>query len=94
MPQTVILSLLAGILAANGTPHFVKGITREPFPSLFGPAPLVNLVAGWVLYAVAAVLLELAHPAAHVFWATASAGMGVLAMGAFHATIGAFGRPG
>lgn len=32
MPQTAILCLLAGVLAANATPHFVKGITKEPFP--------------------------------------------------------------
>jgi hypothetical protein len=91
MPQIVILSFLAGVLAANGTPHFVKGITKEPFPSLLGPTPVVNLVAGWALYAAAAVVLELAHPGAHPAWATAAAGVGVLAMGVFHATIGAFG---
>lgn len=44
------------------------------------------------MYAATAVLVELAHPGAHPVWATAAAGLGVLAMGVFHATVGAFGR--
>jgi hypothetical protein len=60
-----VLAFLAGVLAANATPHFVKGITKEPFPSLLGPQPAVNLVAGWAMFVVAIVLLEAAHPGEH-----------------------------
>jgi hypothetical protein len=33
MWQTILLSFLAGAMAANAMPHFVKGITREPYPT-------------------------------------------------------------
>jgi hypothetical protein len=91
---TAILAFLAGVLAANATPHFVKGITKEPFPSLLGPSPVVNLLAGWAMFVLAAVSLEAAHPGDHAFAATAAAGTGALLMGLFHATVGAFGRRG
>ena len=46
MWQTILLSLLAGAMSANATPHFVKGITKEPYPNVFGGSPVSNLVAG------------------------------------------------
>ncbi|RKN04851.1 hypothetical protein [Streptomyces radicis] len=67
-----LLSLLAGVLAANATPHFIRGITKKRFPTPFGDGPLINLVAGWAMYVAAST--------------------GVLAMGVFHATTGAFGK--
>ena len=92
MLRVLILALFAGVFAANATPHFVKGITKEPFPSLFGPGPVVNVVAGWAMYVVAAVLLVLAHPARDPAVAIAAAGIGALTLATFHATIGALGR--
>ena len=92
MLQVLVLAFFAGVLGANATPHFVKGITKEPFPSLLGPSPLVNVVAGWAMLALAVVLIELADAGAHLGAATAAAAAGVLAMGIFHATVGAFGR--
>ena len=29
-------SFVAGLLGANATPHFVKGITGERYPTMFG----------------------------------------------------------
>ncbi|WP_052422857.1 hypothetical protein [Nonomuraea candida] len=91
MTQTILLSLFAGLLAANATPHFVKGITKEEFPTLFGPSPLINLVAGWGMYVLAAILTILADVAAHPVPAFAAGAVGVLAMGVFHAQVGAAG---
>jgi hypothetical protein len=91
MTQTILLSFVAGLLAANATPHFVKGITKEEFPTLFGPSPLVNLVAGWFMYVLAAVLTIMADVVTHPVAALAAGAVGVLAMGVFHAHIGAAG---
>ena len=42
MLSTIALCFVAGVLAANATPHFVKGITKEQFPTPFSPSPLPN----------------------------------------------------
>jgi hypothetical protein len=92
MWQNVILSFCCGVFAANGTPHFVKGIMRETYPSALGYTPGVNLVAGWAMYVIAAVCGFAAHFSAHPEAAAIAIALGVLPMGLFHATIGAFGR--
>ncbi|MEU6594144.1 hypothetical protein ABZ923_33895 [Streptomyces sp. NPDC046881] len=89
---TVVLSFLTGIFAANATPHFIKGITKERFPTPFGDGPLVNLIAGWAMYVITVLLAVAAHAAERPVPAFAAAALGVLLMGIFHATIGAFGR--
>ncbi|WP_051367328.1 hypothetical protein [Hamadaea tsunoensis] len=92
MGQTITLAFLAGVFGANGVPHFVRGITRETYPSAFGYGPVVNLVAGWLMFVLAAVAGYFAHPATHPLPAVAAIAAGVLAMGLFHAGPGAFGR--
>lgn len=89
MTQTILLSFAAGLFAANATPHFVKGITKEEFPTVFGSGPLINLVAGWAMYVLAAILAIMADIGAHPLAALAAGAVGVLAMGVFHAHIGA-----
>jgi hypothetical protein len=85
MWQTILLSLLAGAMGANSTPHFVKGITRETYPNVFGGSPVSNLVAGWAGFVVTALLVYWAHPERHPLWALASGALGSLLMGMFHA---------
>jgi hypothetical protein len=92
MWQTTVFSFLAGVLGANATPHFVKGITKEPFPSVFGPSPIVNVVAGWAGFLLAGSLVYWAHVDRNPVGAMVSGAFGVLLMGLFHASIGAFGR--
>ncbi|MFJ2828026.1 hypothetical protein ACIPC1_10520 [Streptomyces sp. NPDC087263] len=89
---TSVLSFLAGVLAANATPHFVKGITKERFPTPFGDGPLINLVAGWGMYVITALLAATADMTERPLLAFTAAALGVLVMGVFHATIGAFGK--
>jgi hypothetical protein len=43
--QSVLLSFVAGIFFGNGIPHFVKGITKERYPSMLGNGPVPNLSA-------------------------------------------------
>ena len=92
MTSTIVLCFIAGVLAANATPHFVKGITKEQFPTPFSPAPLPNLIGGWAMYLLAALLLLWAHTGRHPLAALVAGALGVLLMGIFHAHIGAFGK--
>ncbi|GAA4575727.1 hypothetical protein [Planotetraspora kaengkrachanensis] len=92
MLQTTVLAFLAGALGANATPHFVKGITGERFPTVFGSAPLINLIGGWILYVVTALLVVQADVTAHPAPSFVAASLGVLLMGVFHAHVGAFGK--
>ncbi|MEV8435967.1 hypothetical protein AB0425_01205 [Actinosynnema sp. NPDC051121] len=92
MWHPIVLSFLAGVMAANATPHFVRGITKRPFPTPFGPSPVVNFVAGWAMYVLAALLAVWAEVTRHPVAAGVAGALGVLVMGLFHATVGAFGR--
>jgi hypothetical protein len=94
MLQSVLLTFLAGVFVANGTPHFVKGVTRERFPTVFGGGPVVNLLAGWTMLVLVAPALLWAHPERHPAAALTAGAAGALAMGLFHAAHGAFGDAG
>ena len=59
-----VLEFLSGAFLANGVPHFVQGVSGEPFPTPFAKPPgqglssptvnvvwaLVNLAAGYALF--------------------------------------------
>lgn len=92
MIATIVLSFLAGVFAGNAFPHFVKGITREAYPNVFGGSPMSNFLVGWFGFVTAAGLVYLAHPGSHPFVSFAAGALGVIAMGLFHAGHGAFGR--
>lgn len=91
-----MLTCLAGALAANAVPHFVKGVTKEPFPTVFGPSPVVNVVAGWAGFVLAGLLVHWADVGQHPVASSAAGAGGALALALFHAWHGAFGleRPG
>ena len=69
MAALYIYSFLAGLFAANGVPHFVKGITGNRFQTPFGrqSSALVNVAWGWASFVLAGILLHFAHPRAHEF---------------------------
>jgi hypothetical protein len=92
MLQCALLSFTAGALAGNGSPHFVKGITKERFPSVFGSAPEVNFVLGWASFVLAGLSTYEAHVARHSVVAGTCEAAGLLVAGLFHSSIGAFGR--
>jgi hypothetical protein len=85
MIQSIFLSFFVGVFGANALPHFVKGITKEPFPTPFGPSPVLNLIAGWAMFILAGILGYWAHMDVHPIGAIISLALGVLLMGIFHA---------
>jgi hypothetical protein len=92
MWQTITLSLLGGLLGGNALPHFLRGITRQRYPSALGNGPIPNFVAGWVGLVLTGILLYWAHVDRHPGTAFAAAAAGVFLIGLFHAGPGAFGR--
>ena len=86
MVQALLLAFLAGLLAGNAFPHFAKGIAAERFPTVFGSAPVVNVLAGWAGLALAGLCLWGAHPVRHPGWALLGLAAGALPMALFHAT--------
>lgn len=92
MLATIILSFLAGVWGGNGVPHFVRGITKQDYPSALGSGPVPNLVAGWLALATTPLWLLWSQAATYPVAAWISGSLGVLAIGLFHAGPGAFGR--
>jgi hypothetical protein len=92
MWSSIVLDFLAGILFGNGIPHFVRGITRENYPCMLGNSPVPNLIAGWLSFVLVGILARWIDLEAHRDASLAAASLGVLAIGLFHASIGAFGR--
>jgi hypothetical protein len=92
MLQAIVLGFLAGVFAGNGVPHFVKGIVKESYPCALGNGPVPNLLGGWACFVIAGVCIFFAFPTATpgILWIAGA--VGVLAIGLFHAAIGAFGR--
>lgn len=92
MIQALTLGLLAGLILGNGVPHFIKGITNDRYPTVFGSGPVVNFIGGWVSIGVAALLLVVADIPSEPVAAGVSIAVGSLGMGLFHAAGLAFGR--
>jgi hypothetical protein len=94
MWQDGLLGFFAGVFGANGVPHFVRGITREPYPCLLGNSPIPNLVGGWASFAVAGLLIYVYAAGTGQYPAIAliCGGVGSLLMGLFHAAGLAIGR--
>jgi uncharacterized membrane protein len=66
MWQLYVYSFLAGLIGANGVPHFIKGITGKKHQTPFGrpSSAVINVIWGWVNFVVACLLLFYAHPRA------------------------------
>jgi hypothetical protein len=93
MWQAIVFGFLSGLMAANGFPHFARGVTKRRYPCQFGNGPVPNVIAGWAAFVIAGVLLYFAHAGQHPGWALGCAAVGALAISLFHAGPGAFGRP-
>jgi hypothetical protein len=93
MWHVILLGFLGGLLAGNAVPHFVRGITKRPYPTALGNGPVTNFVGGWAVAVLAALCLWWADLPSHPVAAFAAVSVGVLLIGLFHAGPGAFGRP-
>jgi len=92
MWQTIVLGILGGVIAGNGIPHFLRGITKQRYPCALGNGPIPNLIAGWFGLVLGLLVLAAAHLNRHPLASLACVGIGVLIIGLFHAGPGAFGR--
>ncbi len=82
MWQLYVYSFLAGIIGANGVPHFVKGISGEKFQTPFGMSStaVANVVWGWLNFAVAGLLLYFGNVHQHLLRAFTLVSVGALAI--------------
>lgn len=88
MVVSALLGLFAGLLLGNGLPHFLMGITRRPYPNVFGDGPVPNVLGGWVQLAAASGLvlaLTRLDGAAPPLVPLACGAAGLLAAALFHA---------
>lgn len=92
MAQAITLGLLAGLILGNGIPHFIKGITNDRYPTVFGSGPIVNFLGGSISIGIAALLLLAADLPSAPIAGSAAVAVGTLAMGLVHAAGIAFGR--
>lgn len=92
MIVTISFAFLAGLVAGNGIPHFVKGITRESYPMVFSNRSVPNLIVGWLSFVIASILVFFAKVSHYPLAAAIAAAIGLLLIGLFHAGPGAFGK--
>ena len=83
MVSVLIVGFLAGVLAANGVPNFVRGVSGKKHRPIVGPtgSAMEGVVWGWLSLGIAAVVWHLAPMASHPRAAFAGVAAGVLVMG-------------
>jgi hypothetical protein len=82
-----LLEFLSGAFLANGVPHFVQGVSGNPFQSPFAKppgvgesSPLSNVLWGFANFVAGALLLHFFGPFGAAGWCVFSAGVLVLAV--------------
>lgn len=82
MWQLYVFSFLAGLFAANGTPHFIKGVIGQKHQTPFGKpsSAVVNVCWGWINLVAAAIFLHFGHVRTHEYGAFTLFAVGVLLM--------------
>lgn len=87
MISVLILCFIAGVLFANGVPHFVKGITGEKHQTPFGKpsSATENVVWGWLNFVVGVIVWHIAPTHLHPRAAFVAVSIGVLLTGVMRA---------
>jgi hypothetical protein len=62
------------------------------YPTVFGSSPVINFVAGWLGFLIAALFLFAAHVYCYPGMALFASAAGVFLAGLFHARHGAWGK--
>jgi hypothetical protein len=88
MWELYVYSFVAGVLGANGVPHFIKGITGHKHQTPFGKgsSAVVNVVWGWVNFVVAGGFLYEADVHKHLIRAFGLVAIGALLMAILNAS--------
>ncbi len=89
MWQLYTFSFLAGLFAANGTPHFIKGVMGQKHQTPFGKpsSAVVNVCWGWINFVVAVIFFHFGHVHTHENRAFAMLAVGALLMSLLLATV-------
>jgi hypothetical protein len=89
MWQLYIFSFLAGLFAANGTPHFIKGAMglKHQTPFAKHSSAVVNVCWGWINLVVAVIFLHFAHVRTHEYRAFVLLAVAALLMSLFNANV-------
>lgn len=89
MWQLYVFSFLAGLFAANGVPHFIKGGLGQKHQTPFGKSSsaVVNVCWGWINFVVAAIFLHFGHVRTHEYRAFVLFAVAVLIMSLLNAAI-------
>ena len=77
-----VYSFIAGVLGANGVPHFIKGVMGYKHQTPFGKgsSAVVNVVWGWANFVVAGGFLYEANVHRHLIRAFGLVAIGALLM--------------
>lgn len=88
MWQLYVYSFLAGLFAANGVPHFIKGVMGQKHQTPFGKSStaVVNVTWGALNFIAAAILLHFGHIRSHEDRAFILLAVGGLVMSLFNAS--------
>jgi hypothetical protein len=87
MVAVFVLSLLGGAWTANGIPHLLNGLVRNPYPCELGNSPGANVVAGSVALSASPAFYLWSDVSAHLVAAWAGTAVGALALFAMHAVL-------
>ena len=86
MVASILLGFVAGFFAGNGLPYFITGgFAKEHQLLLGGKSAYANVIAGVILFAIAAFCWHFADAKDHPIAVYMSALFGVLAVGLIHA---------
>lgn len=89
MWQLYICSFIAGLFAANGIPHLIKGAMGQKHRTPFGKpsSAVVNVCWGWLNLVVAGIFLHFAHIWDHEYRALVTVAVAILLMTLFNAAV-------
>jgi hypothetical protein len=89
MWQLYIYSFLAGLFAANGVPHFIKGTLGQKHQTPFGKSSsaVVNVAWGAINFIIAVIFLHFGHIRSHEDRAFIALAVGGLLISLFNARI-------
>jgi hypothetical protein len=82
MLHLYVFCVIAGIIAVNGVPHFIKGVLGKSHTTPFGKSSnaVVNVAWGWLNFVAAALLVYYSHFHGHLLRAFAAIAVGALLM--------------